>query len=238
MATPSHIFFDVNETLTDFSPVLDAARAALGGGEGQGRRWFNALIEYSLAETLSGIDRGFLDIGAATLAMLVAEDGGRLDVATAHDALADAIGTVTLRPDVEPGMARLAAQGHTLATLTNSDEQSQRDTLTRLGVDGYLTDMIGVQSTGGYKPDPRTFALGLSRLGVSAEDSLMVACHPWDLIGARAVGMRIAFVRRPGTAWYPAADAPDHTVESLTELADELERTADAGSDETTDDSI
>lgn len=222
MTRPTHIFFDVNETLTDFSPVLDAAQAALGGGPGQGRRWFNVMIEYSLAETLSGMHDPFLDIGAAALSMVAAEDGLEIAQQKAHDLLKHAIGTVEAWPDCQPGLNRLRDMGFTMATLTNSGEGAQRSTLERVGLSEYFDDMIGVQAIGAYKPDPRTFAHGLTRMNADAGDALMVACHPWDLIGARAVGMRTAYVQRPGTAWYPVADAPDYHVHTLEELAEAL----------------
>ena len=223
MTRPTHIFFDVNETLTDFSPVLDAAQAALGGGPGQGRRWFNVMIEYSLAETLSGMHDPFLDIGAAALSMVAAEDGLEIAQEKAHDLLSDAIGKVEAWPDCKTGLALLRDKGFAMATLTNSGEDAQRKTLERVGLSAFFDDMIGVQSTGAYKPDRRTFAHGLSRMNADADHCLMVACHPWDLIGARAIGMRVAYVERPGTAWYPLADKPDYHVRGIDELADLIE---------------
>ena len=222
MPTPRFIFFDVNETLTDFSPVFAAATSALGGGDAQGRRWFNTMIEYSLAETLSSMHNTFIDIGAAALSMVAAEDGNVIALEDAHSLLADAIGKVTLWSDVSPGLAKLSKGNFKLATLTNSSEAGQKSRLEALGIANYLGAMIGVHSSGAYKPDKRTFTYGLSRMHANAEQSLMVACHPWDLIGARAIGMRIAFVERPGTAWYPLAKDPDYHVKGIDELADVL----------------
>ena len=224
MPNPTYIFFDVNETLTDFAAVFSATTSALGGDAAQGRRWFNTMIEYSLAETLSGLNHSFIDIGAATLCMVAAEDGNEITLEDARRLISDATGQVTLWSDVEPGLATLATMGFKLATLTNSGETSQRERLEALGISSYLDAMIGVQSSGAYKPDKRTFAYGLSRMQANAAQSLMVACHPWDLIGARAMGMQIAFVERPGTAWYPLAEDPDYHVRGIDELAEVLER--------------
>ncbi|MDC0435508.1 haloacid dehalogenase type II [bacterium] len=222
MPAPTYIFFDVNETLTDFSPVFAAATNALGGGDAQGRRWFNTMIEYSLAETLSAMHNSFIDIGAATLSMVAAEDGNVIALEDARSLLSEAIGKVTLWDDVSPGLTKLANEGFKLATLTNSSEAGQKERLDALGIADYLDEMIGVESSGAYKPDKRTFNYALSRMHANAEQSLMVACHPWDLIGARAIGMRIAFVERPGTAWYPLAEVADYHVQGIDELADVL----------------
>jgi|GEM_PF-2966343 len=50
----------------------------------------------------------------------------------------------------------------------------------------------------------------------------MVACHDWDLAGARATGMRTAFVRRPHMAYAPSYAAPDVDVADFVELAEAL----------------
>ena len=50
----------------------------------------------------------------------------------------------------------------------------------------------------------------------------MVACHDWDLAGAKAVGMRTAFVARPGMSSAAALPPADLTVSDFVELADRL----------------
>jgi 2-haloacid dehalogenase len=55
---------------------------------------------------------------------------------------------------------------------------------------------------------------------------MLVAAHPWDLGGARAAGLRSAFVDRPleyGPGSEPRADPEaDASVGDLLELADHL----------------
>ena len=57
---------------------------------------------------------------------------------------------------------------------------------------------------------------------------MLVAAHPWDLAGARAAGLRTAFVDRPleyGTG-SPARSDPEADVSAgdLLELSDQLGR--------------
>jgi hypothetical protein len=44
---------------------------------------------------------------------------------------------------------------------------------------------------------------------VDRDELRLVACHAWDVTGARAAGRRAAFVRRPGKALDPGQTAPD-----------------------------
>src|SRR5262249_45587618 len=69
-----------------------------------------------------------------------------------------------------------------------------------------------------YKPDPRPYRYLLDQLATDAADAVLIAAHAWDVLGARAVGMRAlcaAFAIAPllvGAAALFAADAPDHRV--------------------------
>lgn len=48
-----------------------------------------------------------------------------------------------------------------------------------------------------YKPDAAVYRTAAGLLDVAPEQVLMVAAHKWDLDGARAAGLRTAFVSRP-----------------------------------------
>ena len=57
----------------------------------------------------------------------------------------------------------------------------------------------------------------LAEIGVAPKDALMVAAHAWDCHGAKAVGMRTAFVARGHPV--PASMAkPDIIVDDLADL--------------------
>ena len=43
--------------------------------------------------------------------------------------------------------------------------------------------MLSVRPSGAFKPDARCYRYGLEKMGVAPDQSLMIACHPWDLIG-------------------------------------------------------
>ncbi|MER6089258.1 haloacid dehalogenase type II [Streptomyces bluensis] len=48
-----------------------------------------------------------------------------------------------------------------------------------------------------YKPAPEVYQFAIDTAGCPPERVLMVAAHSWDLRGARARGMRTAYVQRP-----------------------------------------
>jgi hypothetical protein len=66
------------------------------------------------------------------------------------------------------------------------------------------------------------------RLGVGTRDMLMVAAHPWDLLGAARAGCRTAFLARPGKAMLPGVPAPEYMPTDLRALVDQLISRKDA----------
>jgi len=88
--------------------------------------------------------------------------------------------------------------------------------------------IISAELAGHYKPDPEVYQTVAALLDVRPSDVLMVACHNWDLAGARAAGLRTAFVERPlekgplGHADKPGEADVDITATSFPDLARKL----------------
>ena len=70
MARPEVIFFDVNETLLDLTPLKESVGETLGGRPDLAPLWFTALLQYSLVSTVAGRYNNFDEIGAACLRMV------------------------------------------------------------------------------------------------------------------------------------------------------------------------
>ncbi|WP_214110616.1 haloacid dehalogenase type II [Acrocarpospora catenulata] len=88
--------------------------------------------------------------------------------------------------------------------------------------------VLSAELAGTYKPDPRVYQMATRLLDVDPGQVLMVAAHGWDLDGARAAGLRTAFIERPaekgpGRAADRAENVEsDLSVSSYVELADAL----------------
>jgi 2-haloacid dehalogenase len=90
--------------------------------------------------------------------------------------------------------------------------------------------VISAENVQAYKPDVRAYRHAARLLDLPPDRILMVAAHTWDIDGARAAGLRTAFVERPdekgpGRTADRAEDTTcDLTAQSFTELADALVR--------------
>ncbi len=86
--------------------------------------------------------------------------------------------------------------GLRLAVLTNSPTERAESGLRSAGLRDRFEHVVGTDQVGVFKPDARVYRHGLAVLGAEPDEATMVAAHWWDLRGARAVGMRVAWVAR------------------------------------------
>ena len=208
--------FDVNETILDLAPVRRVVDE-LVGRPGAFALWFARLIQTSMAVTATGDFRDFPALGRATLEALDLGEGLTLP-ADAWDRVAAAMGALDPHPDVVAGLDALAAAGWTLLALTNSARRSVESQLVRTGLAERFAHILSVDEVRAFKPAAAPYEAAARAAGIAPSGARMVACHDWDLAGARAVGMSTCFVARRGMAFSAAFPAPDRRVADFTEL--------------------
>jgi 2-haloacid dehalogenase len=122
-------------------------------------------------------------------------------------------------PEVVAALTRLQRK-YRLVILSNGDPDMLEAIKPHLGI--AFDRMISVAEAGTFKPHAATYRRAAEIMGVRADEILFVANHAFDCVGAKAAGMRAAFVdrrKRPFGDWpYP----PDLVVADFTELTDRL----------------
>jgi 2-haloacid dehalogenase len=124
-------------------------------------------------------------------------------------------------PDVIEALTRLKRH-YRLVVLSNGDP----DMLDRgVAHAGFQFDrVISVAEAGSFKPHVATYRKAAELLRVDPASVLFVANHPFDCVGAKAFGMRSAYVNRRGRPFGETPHSPDLEVRDFRELADTLER--------------
>lgn len=128
-------------------------------------------------------------------------------------------------PDVAPGIERLRAAGYTCVAFSNGLAATARTLLQRAGVLQHLDGVVSVDPVRSFKPDPEVYRHLGRELDRPAGDLWLVSSNPFDVIGAKNVGLRAAWVkRRPEATFDPWEEElqPDIVVSELEELAREL----------------
>jgi 2-haloacid dehalogenase len=97
-------------------------------------------------------------------------------------------------PDAISGLERLRKR-FVVATLSNGNMALLTNMAKHSGIpwDCILSSELVMR----YKPDPEVYQTAADLLGLPPEQVLMVAAHKSDLNGAKAAGLRTAYVPRP-----------------------------------------
>ena len=130
-------------------------------------------------------------------------------------------------PDVIEGLKRIRALGYPImAPLTNGDREMVRvgivEPFAKLGFefDTYLTaDLWGKN-----KIHPDVYLRSIDKLGLSPSDVVFVCRGQFDIVGAKAAGLKVIWVNRAGEPLEDHGYIPDWQVSDFFEVAELLAR--------------
>lgn len=218
---PVVLLFDVNETLSDMSPM--AGRFEEVGAPGHlAKTWFAGLLRDGFALTVAGVAEPFARIGEEALRTSL--DGlsltRSLEDASAH--IMGGFAELGVHADVAEGIRRLHEVGVRLVTLSNGAASVAHRLLAEAGLRQYFEQLLSVEGAGIWKPAAGAYAYALGQCGVEPMDAMLVAVHPWDTDGAARAGLGSAWINRGGATYPGYFMPPDLEASSVVELADQL----------------
>lgn len=221
-STPSVIVFDVNETLSDMSP-LSARFVEIGAPAYLARVWFATLLRDGFALAAAGGTAKFSAIGSETLRGMLREVALTRSVDDAVRHVMDGFATLSLHPDIADGIRALKRAGVRLVTFSNGSAQVAEALLARAGLRGEFEALLTVEDAPAWKPVRAAYGYAADACGVQPSDLLLVAVHPWDIHGAAQAGLRTAWLNRNDEVYPSFFGAPDYTITALGGLATQLE---------------
>ena len=215
---PTVVVFDVNETLSDMSPM--AARFADVGAEPHlAKLWFATLLRDGFAVTAAGGTERFAVLGEGVLRQVLSGVEMDRDVDDAVDHVMGGFTSLPLHPDVPDGVRALRRAGLRLVTLSNGSSHVAETLFADAGIRGEFEALLTVEDAGVWKPARGAYEHAARACGTDLADMLLVAVHPWDIDGASRAGMVTAWVDRAGAGYPGYFSPPTHTVAALTDLA-------------------
>ena len=219
---PSVIVFDVNETLSDMSPLADRF-AETGAPAALAKLWFATLLRDGFALTAAGDTRAFAEIGTEALRGLLASADLNMEADAAVDHIMQGMAGLGLHPDVSDGVAALKAAGYRLVTLTNGSASVAEKLFNAAGIRDCFERLLSVEDGPAWKPARAAYDHAAAACGTSPEQLVLVAVHPWDIHGAARAGLITTWINRSGATYPGYFTKPDYTVTSLGELAGALD---------------
>src|SRR5262249_49554779 len=219
------IGFDVYGTLVDPLGMEAALREHVGDlAERFAATWRERQIDWTFRRALMGryvdFDVVTRDAFRATSAQL------GVDLRTAEAGLLDTYRRLPAFTDAIEGLIQLAEARHRLVAFSNGVGATLRGLLTHARLMPPLSDVVSVDEVRTYKPSPVVYQHLVTRGGETPDRTCPVAANAWDVRGAKAAGLRAAWVRRsPRMHWDGGGIAePDLVVATLNELPERLPR--------------
>ncbi|HEX2540926.1 MAG TPA: haloacid dehalogenase type II [Caldimonas sp.] len=217
---PRAVLFDAYGTLFDvYSVGVAAERLFPGAGERLGTLWRDKQIEYTRLCSMSGRPRSFAECTRAGLRYAARRLDLPLDEASERELMA-AYEQLAPFPENRAVLEALHRQGVRAGVLSNGDPDMLGAVVRHAGFERWLNPVLSVETTGRFKTDPATYALGTAALGLAAADILFVSSNCWDAIGATWFGYTTLWVNRFGLPLEELGTEPTRTG---TQLADVLE---------------
>jgi 2-haloacid dehalogenase len=218
--------FDLYGTVVDMQGGLTRAVApylkAKGSAIEPGRLvtwWRRAHFENSMIDALlARAHTPYREIGRISLSYTF-ERAGIPHTQDEVQALVAEIGRLRPFPDAVAALTRLKRR-YRLVILSNGDPDMLDAIRPRLGI--AFDRIISVAEAGSFKPHAATYRKAAEIMNARPEEILFVANHAFDCVGAKASGMRAAFVDRRKRPFGDWPWQPDLVVADLKGLADAL----------------
>jgi 2-haloacid dehalogenase len=214
------ILFDINETVLDLSTLKPVFKAAFGDGSVMST-WFSMLLHSSTVCITTGIKTDFATLAGTMLESIAARMNIKLSDTMRDDILS---GFARLPPhnDIKHALAKLKSAGFRTVAFSNSSLNLISTQMINSGLIEYFDDIISVEETGSFKPDPHVYQFAAKQLNQPLESLRLVATHDWDTHGALSVGMRAAYINRASAIYHPLYLQPDIFATTMEDIVNQI----------------
>lgn len=223
MTDMKFLTFDLYGTVVDMQRGLTEAVTPFLKEKGWGGRphqfvtwWRRTHFENSMIDALC--DRGhtqYREIGHRSVSHVM----DRAEIAYSTDDVHWLVAQIEkLRPfpDVLEALGRLKTR-YGLAILSNGDRDMLSNAAPYVGFE--FDAVISVEEAGYFKPHHAAYRKAAELLSVEPAHVMHVANHPFDCVGAKAAGMRAAYIDRRKRPFGETPHQPDIIVGDFNELA-------------------
>ena len=215
--------FDVYGTLIDPFRMEEGLRSAFGEKAREASElWRSKQVEYSFRRALMRKYQDFNACTAQALQFVSMQMGTPLSESVQGKLLGEYL-RLPAFADVPGALGTLARRGFVLVACSNGTEDAVRVLLAHAGVLERFSKIVSVDPIRTFKPDPAVYERLVTEVSVPRESVWLVSSNPFDVVGAKAYGLRTAWVQRdPKRIFDPWEFAPDVTIHSVAELEDKI----------------
>jgi 2-haloacid dehalogenase len=188
------IVFDAYGTLYDIQSVATITDDAFPGyGELITQVWRIKQLEYTWLRSLMRRYADFSVVTRDSLRYALKIVGVQYDESIV-ETIMDKYLHLDLYADAKPTL--LALKDYKRAILSNGSTEMLTALVRNTGLDAILDATISVDANRIFKPSPEAYSLIEPQLKVKPAEVLFVSSNPWDAIGAKSVGLKVAWIER------------------------------------------
>lgn len=210
------VFFDINETLLNLS-LLKKNFDKHFDDKYVLKYWFTKLLHSSTVVGSMNAYNNFAELSEAALESLFYESGKALTKAIKSEILGS-FRSLPAYKDVSKALQLLRDNGIKTIAVSNSSSTMITEQLSNAGIIDLFDSYYSVDSVKKYKPFNDIYQYVANNEGLAVDQIAMVACHDWDLFGAKKVGLTTAYIKRKKelfNPYYPDADISNSNLLAL-----------------------
>jgi 2-haloacid dehalogenase len=188
------VVFDAYGTLYDIQSVADVTEQAFPGyGEIITQIWRIKQLEYTWLRSLMQRYQDFAAVTRDSLAYTLRVLGLAFE-REAFERVIEKYLHLDLYPDAASALTALKSRQ--LAILSNGNPDMLNALVRNSGLAPLLDATISVDVNKVFKPSPQAYALIGEVLDTRPDEVLFVSSNPWDVAGAKAYGLNVAWIER------------------------------------------
>lgn len=179
--------------------------------------WRTRQFDYTWLRTLTGTYVDFLQVTDEALQFAAEAEKIAITPEQRRQLMAGFLNLKTW-PDVAPVLRELKQRGLGLAPLTDFTVSMLEAGIRNSGLDGTFDHLLSTDIVKAYKPDPRSYQMGMDAFGLQREEIAFVAFGGWDAAGARTFGYPTFWANRLNVPTERLGVLPDATAPTFETL--------------------
>ncbi|CAJ2508539.1 Uu.00g135650.m01.CDS01 [Anthostomella pinea] len=209
------IAFDLYGTLLSTESIADELAKVYGDDKSKSLAalWRQYQLEYTWRINSMGEYKTFSEITRNALGHAVAEHGLKLEAKDA-DALMKSYDALHVFPEIPSALKLLEENSDSVEPYifsNGTDEMVGNSVQTSPDLGPHakrFKSLVTVHSLQCFKPDKRTYAHLVQQTGMQGREGevWVMSGNPFDIVGAKAAGLRAAFIDRPRKGWIDRLD--------------------------------
>lgn len=214
------VLFDVNETLLDMSSLRHKFSNYFDDDSVM-NYWFSKLLHTSMVVSSIGEYTGFANLAETVLEIVFKEKNMEITDEIKTDILST-FSKLNPHGDVYEAIKILKDNEIRIIPMSNSSKALMQSQLSHAKLLNKIDNYYSVDSVKKFKPFQDIYKYVINNEDIDPEETVMIACHDWDLYGAKKLSLVTGYIKRKNTIYNPYYSLADMQSDNLVTLVKQI----------------